>query len=144
MLSELEKQRKLEEFEQGPYTLVVEREGRVLFTSTKDRLAPLLDALEALGPRFRGALVLDRVIGRAAAWLCALAGVAEVLTPLVSEAAIEVLDRYGIRLYARRTVPRVLNDRGDGLCPMETLALESSSPEEFVEKLRAKLSGDAD
>ena len=143
MLSELEKQRKLEEFEQGPHTLAVEREGRVLFTSTKDRLAPLLDALEALGPRFHGALVLDRVIGRAAAWLCALAGVAEVLTPLVSEAAIEVLDRYGIRLYARRTVPRILNDRSDALCPMETLALESSSPEEFLEKLRAKLSGDA-
>ncbi|NOZ56921.1 MAG: DUF1893 domain-containing protein [Calditrichaeota bacterium] len=141
MSSDAQHLRKLEEFEQGPYTLVVERGKEVLFTSTEERLAPLLEALEVLGPELRGTLVLDRVIGRAAAWLCAAGGVAELLTPLVSEAAVEVLDRYGIRWFARKRVPRILNQSGDGLCPMESLALECQSPEEFLQKLRARQTG---
>ncbi len=141
VLTDTEKLRKLQEFEASPYTLVVEREGQTLYTSSKERLTPLLEALDALGPELNGALVLDRVIGRAAAWLCASGGVAEVLTPLASEAAVDVLERYGIHWFARRLVPRILNQSGDGLCPMESLALECGSPEEFLEKLRARSAG---
>ncbi|MDZ7373102.1 MAG: DUF1893 domain-containing protein [candidate division KSB1 bacterium] len=125
----------LRRLEEGGFSILIERQGEVLFTSREPMLRPLLAALEALGEQLRGATVVDRIVGKAAAFLCVYAGVAEVYTPLASQPAVGLLASHGIPLEARRVVPFIRNREGNGLCPMEQLALQYETPEDFLRAL---------
>ena len=118
-------------------TLVVARQGVIVRVSKDRGISPLLSAMDAglLG----GAIVMDRVIGRAAAGICANAFASEVITPLAAEGAAAILALSGGRLTAEKTVPKILDRDQADLCPMEKAVLDEENPEKMVEKIRAVL-----
>lgn len=128
----------LQELESGAFSLIVKKDGRVLFASRDPMLRPLLTALDTLGEELIGSTVIDRIVGKAAALLCVKARVGEVYTPLASEPALQVLRTTGIPIAAARVVPFIKNRQGDGMCPMEKLASRCNTPEEFLAALRSK------
>jgi hypothetical protein len=119
-------------------TLRVFRGGTLVFSSTKDRLLPLLDFLADSGTGEGPVTIMDRVMGNAAACLSVLAGASEVWSPLGSELGIATLDAYGIARHLDEVVPRILQDDGVSLCPMEALSTDKS-PEEFYAALKARI-----
>jgi hypothetical protein len=125
----------LRELEEERLSILIKKGGKRLFASREPMLRPLLSALEMLGEELRGTLVIDRIVGKAAALLCVHAGVAQVYTPLASQPAVTLLTSHRIGIEAREVVPFIRNRKGDGLCPMEQLALRYDSPEEFLRAL---------
>jgi len=68
-----------------------------------------------------------------------LLGVKEVWAGVMSEAAAEVLDRYGIRASQDKLVANIINRAGTGICPFEEAVLDIHSPEEALTAIRAKM-----
>jgi hypothetical protein len=106
------------------YALVIAKNGELLFTSREAGIRPIYQAVRELGESLRGASVADKVIGKAAALFCKLVRVRSVYALLISEIAIETLQAAGIELEFGRSCPHILNRSRDGMCPIETLALD--------------------
>ncbi len=90
----------------------------------------------------RGAFVADKVVGKGAAALMIAGGVEELFADVVSADALELLNRYGMRVSYTVAVPHIINRAGTGRCPVELLCEGLQTVEEclplidgFVESL---------
>ena len=108
---------------------------KLVFASSKDRLLPLLEYIDRFAAYHQQVVIFDKVIGRAAALLCARADCREVCSPLGSQLAIKALDEYGIKYHLTKIVPYIKQLDRDDMCPMEKLSLDKG-PEEFYEAIR--------
>jgi len=134
------KDSKFSEFLNSDDTLRVVKGERLLFSSHKERLLPLVDYIDTCAPYESGVTVFDRVVGNAAALLLTRISCREICGALGSELAAGTLKQYGIQYQFVETVPYIENNRRDGMCPMEELAL-NKTPDEFYEALRERISG---
>jgi hypothetical protein len=119
-------------------TLRIYRDERLVFSSKKDRLLPLMDYIAGGDSGGRPVVIFDKVMGNAAALLAVKAGCREVFSPLGSDLAVGTLEQRGIRHHLTRTVPYIMRDDGRDLCPMEQLSI-GKSPEEFYLALKARI-----
>ena len=119
------------------YAVVVAREGVIRAYEKGRGVKPLMNLLDA--GALENALVVDRVIGRAAAAMCVLGGVKKVHALLMSRDAAEYLRDHGIACEGETVVPEILNRDKSGRCPMELAVADLSDPTEMVRALRAKL-----
>jgi len=108
---------------------------RLLFTSAKDGLLPLLHYIDQFAPYGEGVTVFDRVVGNAAALLLVKAAGKKVYSPLGSELAARTLDNYAVEYRFVEAVPYIRNRGGQDMCPMEKLSL-NKDPEEFYELMK--------
>lgn len=95
---------------------------------------PLLSLLD--GGKLREALVVDKVIGRAAAAICIVGGARQVHGLLMSEEAKDFLATNGVRATADRVVPKILNHDMSASCPMEASVSGETDPQKMVSALR--------
>ena len=79
-----------------------------------------------------GAFVADKIVGKGAAALMVLGGVAEVYTDVISRPAIELFVKEGVRVAYGECVPNIINRAGDGICPVETLCEPCGSAAECL------------
>jgi iron complex outermembrane receptor protein len=86
--------------------------------------------------RLEGAIVADKVIGKAAAALMATGGVKEVHTNVICKAGKELLEGNGILVFATEEVPQILNRDRTTQCPIDSRLNGVESIEECVEILR--------
>jgi hypothetical protein len=112
----------------------VYHKGKLIFKSKKERLSPLLDYIDGFVPQVKDVVIFDRIVGNAAALLLQKAYCLEIYSPLGSEFAARTLSEQGIRYQFLKTVPYILNQAGDDICPMEKLSL-GKNPEEFFQHL---------
>ena len=91
----------------------------------------------------RGASVADKVVGKGAAALLILGGVRELFAGVISTPALGLLEDSGISFRFAEKVPYIINRKGDGLCPVETLCKDCKTAAEclpfiqgFINKLR--------
>lgn len=119
-------------------TLRIYRGGKLVFSSKKDRLLPLMDYLAARKAAPDNLIIYDKIMGNAAALLAVVVKAAGVFSPLGSELAIRTLDRYGVKYNLTEVVPFILRDDGQGLCPMEQLSI-GKSPDEFYQIMKEKI-----
>jgi len=116
-------------------TLRVYKDDRLIFSSKKDGLLPLLDYIEKFTPRHKQIKIFDKIMGNAAALLSIKADCREVRSPTGSALAIKTLDNYGIEYHLNEVVPHIQNSSGEDMCPMEKLSIDKS-PGEFYEAVR--------
>ena len=121
----------------GDKALVIAKNGVIVSQKEGRGIAPILNAAEA--GELRGAIVADKVIGRAAAAIAIGGGAVEVRTPLAAEGAKALLESRGIRLVAEKTVPTILNREGTGSCPMEAAVKGYDEPAQMVSKIKETL-----
>jgi hypothetical protein len=129
------KRQKLADLEKSGLSIRVEKEGRIVFASADPMLKPLLSCLSEHAVEMNGAIVIDKIVGRAAAYLCIVGRVAEVITPLASEPACTALQQAGIPLYAEKVIPQIMNRTNTGPCPMELKASGFTNANEFYQAL---------
>lgn len=67
----------------------------------------------------KGAIIADKVIGKLAGTLLAIAGVKQIYAGVLSEYAIPVLEEYGIEYEFNEKVDYIINETKTGMCPME-------------------------
>lgn len=111
------------------FTCVVSKNGRIL-TSYDRGIRPVLQWIENDIDAVRGAVVCDKVVGKAAALLFVYGGIGEILAGVVSVPALEVFKAHGIVCVYRKLVSRIQNRDQTGLCPMEERAIDLTEPEE--------------
>lgn len=88
-------------------------------------------------PEFlRGGMIADRVIGKGAALLLLKAGISEVFAFVISEPALEVLRINGVSVSYITLQPNIINRTGDGICPVEQLTENITSPDEAYLKIK--------
>ena len=121
----------------GGYTCVL-TDGRTVFTSTDRGVKPLVRFLES-GEIPAGLSAADKVVGRATAYLYVLLRVREVYAQIISRSAAEVLRKYGIGVACEKTVPNIINRKGDGICPFEAAVMEIDDPDRAYDAIREKM-----
>ncbi|MGD0794667.1 MAG: DUF1893 domain-containing protein [Dehalococcoidales bacterium] len=118
-------------------TLRIYRGKKLVFTSPKDRLLPLMDYLAADGSG-RPVTIYDKIMGNAAALLSVMAHARDVFSPLGSELAVSTLENHGIKYHLDEIVPCIMRDDGKSMCPMEQLSL-GKAPGEFYQEMKKRI-----
>ena len=103
-------------------------QGDEVLLSRERGVAPLLAWLEQGSP-CRNAVAADKVVGKAAAYLYVLLGVAFVHANILSESAAQVLKRFGVEYSYLQLVTAIRNRKGDGFCPMEQAVWDIDDPQ---------------
>jgi hypothetical protein len=80
-------------------TLQVYKDNKLLFSSNKDRLLPLLEYIDRFALHHQQVVIFDKIMGNAAALLSVKASCQEVYSPLGSQLAIKTLDKHGIKYH---------------------------------------------
>ena len=121
----------------GEASCVVARDGVIVGREKGRGIKP---ALKLLADRkFKHAVVVDKVVGRAAAAIFIVGKAKRVHASIMGADAAEMLKAHGVESNAERTVPKILNrDLTDG-CPMEQTVEGMADPAEMVEALKAKV-----
>lgn len=112
--------------------------GETIYTSQKQGIAPMLDFLAA-GTVLRHFSAADKIIGKAAAMLFALAGVDGVYGEIMSKEAVPIFKRYNIDYSYSVLTDRIINRSGDGICPMEQAVENIDEPSLAEKAIRGKL-----
>lgn len=100
-------------------------------------VAPALRALDE--GAIEGALVADKVVGAAAAFIFVAGGASEVFALLISERALQILKSHNISCTFSHKTDRILNHKKDGFCPMESAVEGVDDPAEAVVRIRKRL-----
>ncbi len=134
MRLELEQAKAL--LEQDGCTCVL-RKANISYASKERGITPLLLWLDT-GMNFQDAAAADKVVGKAAAYLYVLLQVTDLYAYVISEPALDVLERYGVRVIYETLVPAIRNRTDTGFCPMESAVLHVNEPQEALQILREK------
>ncbi len=115
-----------------------------IYSSKKKGIAPIMDMLEVDRKFFDGAIVADRVIGKAAAMLLVDSGASFIFGELTSEHSFKILENAKLNnpdfsYEALNVVPFIINRSGDDMCPMEKTVLSLENPADAYAPLKAKL-----
>lgn len=114
-MNDIEKAKKL--LSDGNFTCVLCK-GDAAYTSTGKGVSPMLTFLEN-GTELRGFSAADKIVGKAAAMLFVCAGVTEVFAEVMSVGARDYLKSRGVACSCEILTEKIINRKGDGLCPME-------------------------
>ena len=109
---------------------IIARDGR--------GIAPVMQLL-AEQTDLRGFSAADLIVGKAAAMLFVKAGVVSVHGKTMSENGKAYLTAHGIPCTCDVLTEKIINRKGDGICPMEQTVLEIDDPEAGYAALRQKI-----
>lgn len=119
--------------------LCIVRNGEVLFSSHEKGILPLYQAVRKFPDKLIGASASDRVVGKGAALLFVHLEVAFLYAEVISHPAQAVLEAAGIKVEYGRLVPRIMNRNKNGLCPIETMAMDANGAEELIPRVESFL-----
>jgi len=122
---------------EGNLTLVIVKEGRVIFETKSQGVSGFLLAIENFGRGLASSSVADKIVGAAAAMLCAYSEVVSVFAVTISEEGMKVLENNNIPYEFESRVPNILNHDRTDICPFEKLAAGSRDPKEAYDKLKS-------
>lgn len=118
------------------YTCVLCK-GEKVYTSTARGVGPLIRWLDEKTD-LNGFCAADKVVGKAAAALYVLLGVAAVYAPVMSGMAVQMLEEHGIEVRYDQCVRAVRNSTDTGPCPMEEAVRYLESPREALAAIRER------
>lgn len=121
----------MERLAPGDCCLVVNSSGQ-LHTFTGKGVADLLQLYCHKPELLKGAAIADKVVGKGAAALMILGGVRAVYAAVISEPALQFFSDAHVDIIYGTVVPNIINRKGDGICPVETLCLPCGSAAECL------------
>lgn len=124
-------------FSGGPYELEIWSDDKIIFQSDRQGLGGLVEYIERYNHKFKQLVIFDKKAGRGMALLSSYLNAKMVFANIGSESGKDIFEEAKIDFEFKETVPRILNKKGDALCPIEQLSLEKQ-PEEFYKLLKEK------
>lgn len=100
------------------YSFIADIQGE-LYTSKLIGIAPVINQLKKNPMYFKGAVVLDKVVGKAVAMLLVKSQVAYIYAHILSKKAQEILEKYQIAYKFDILAEFIENRSHTGMCPME-------------------------
>lgn len=114
----------------GHYSCVI-RKGSDTRTFHRRGVIDIYELYQTEPSFLQGASIADKVIGKGAAALLVLAGIAHVYADVISTPALSLFRQAGISVDFGTEVPHIINRKGDGYCPLETACGGIESPQEM-------------
>jgi len=131
----------LQVLEETGNSLMIYKEGNLIFESNLGGIRPHLKAINELGKKLEGTLMVDKILGRAAAFLVIYSKAAEAITAVVSSPGKAVLEKYGVKFSYSEEVPHIKMKNGVIYCPFESMVQGIEDPVEayhaIVEKMES-------
>ena len=121
--------KKFEKFVKSHFGLEIWSKEKLIFCSKKESISGLLDFIKKHGRKARNLTVFDKKVGNAVALLCVYIGVREVFGVVGSKSAAKTFKNFKIKYHFLKTIPRILNKKETGICPLEKLSLFKASEE---------------
>ena len=118
-------------------TCVILKDDKI-YKSTKRGVAPVMELIND-NIDIEGAIVADKIIGKAAALLFMLCKVKEIYSPIMSEPAIEALKSSDIEFNFKKSVPYIINRTNDGQSHMEKSVSDTNNPQEALIRIKNKI-----
>ena len=112
--------------------------GETVYTSKDKGIAPVLRHLNE-GTDLEGFCVADKIVGKAAASLFICAGIKEVYGEVMSVKGMAKLEEYDIPYTYGTQVDKIINRKGDDICPMERTVQDIDDPKEAWKALDEKV-----
>ena len=131
----------LEILEKTGNSLMIYKEGELYFESDLKGIRPHLKAINEHGSELEGTLMVDKILGRAAAFLVIYSKAGEAISAVLSTPGKQVLDKYGLKYSYREEVPHIKLENGVIYCPFERMVQGIDDPVEaytaIVEKMNS-------
>ena len=119
--------------------LVIVKNGEVLFETRSHKISGFFKAVEDVGFELRGAVVADKVVGKAIALLCVNSEIAEVYAEILSAKAKLLFEEKGVRCEWKELVDNILDLKRSSVCPFEKIAATISDPKKAYEGFKVLL-----
>ena len=120
-------------------SLMVYEGGSVIFKSGSKGVRPHLEAIGTLGTRLKGTIMVDKIVGRAAALLILYSEAAEIHAGVVSRGGREVLEGAGIPLFYREEAEHIKMVDGKIYCPFEAMVQGINDPDQAYHAIVDKM-----
>ena len=117
-------------------SFAVVKEGRIVYQDKGNGVKPIMKLLDSNRELLKDAVVVDKLIGKAAALLLCLGEVKQIYAITMSEAGKAYLDRGGIEAGYEKCIGMISNRRKDGICPLERAVSEIEDPQTAYERLK--------
>ena len=132
--------RYLEMLEETEANLIVFKDDKVLFSSDRRGVSPLIEVIDKYGAdTLRGVVTSDRIVGKAAVLLNAYMGSSELYALVMSKEAMKFAEKFNIPYTRRETAEYIVNREGTGMCPFEQLVSSIDDPKVAYTAIKAKL-----
>ena len=130
----------LDKLEKTGKSLQIYKRGKLVFSSSKRGVRPHLDAIEEVGlEELKGSVMVDKIIGRAAALLILYVEAAESYALVISEAAKQLFDESGIHYSYRIETESIKTENGVIYCPFEQIVQSIDEPEKAYHAIKSKI-----
>ena len=131
----------LERLDASSLSLMVYNGSEVIFQSGSKGVRPYLEAIDALGARLKGTLIVDKIVGRAAALLLLYTGAAEVHAGVINPGGRKLIEDAGVRLFYDKEIDHIKTVDGRIYCPFESMVQGINDPvvafHAVVEKMKS-------
>lgn len=124
---------------EGQISCALLKDDEIIAVNKGKGVFPLLELHDIESQKMEKSLLVDKVIGRAAAMIVLSGKIEAVHAEIMSEEALELLEEKGVSATYDKLVPKILNRQKDGLCPMEKAVKSITSPQEGVQVLREEI-----
>lgn len=121
------------------YSCIAVKNDTVFYKEKGIGVKPIISPMRQNKNFFKDSFVYDSVIGKAAAALLALSGAVYVYGEIMSESAIEVLEKSNIKYEYSHKVDYIKNRTNDGLCPLENSVKDEFDLEKCFIKIETKI-----
>lgn len=111
---------------------------QVLAYDTKG-IATLLQIVNDGSGLLRGATVVDKVVGKAAAALLILGGTKELHALLISRGALDLLASTGVKVSCDQQTDHIMNSAQTDWCPMEKACRDCKTADECLAAIRKQI-----
>ena len=119
----------------GGFSCVI-RQGNQVRTFTQRGVADLYQLLTTDATFLLNSSIADKVVGKGAAALMVIGGVAEVYADVISAPALALLKESGVAVSYAEVVEGIRNRAGTDMCPVEKRCLPLKNVDEMVEEIR--------
>lgn len=108
------------------YTCVIIKD-EVAFTTFDRGVKPLVKLIRDK-KTFKDFYAADKVVGKATAFLYLSLGVKGLYARVISKSALSLLQKHGVTIEYDELTENIVNRKGDGICPFETIVLDITEP----------------
>jgi hypothetical protein len=109
-----------------------------VITGSGRGLMPLLKIYDENYSKMHNAIVVDKVVGKAAAVVAVSGKAKHIHALLISKDAIEFLQQRNVSFSYDLAVPHILNNSRTDLCPLEKSVFETDDIDEGIKAVKAK------
>lgn len=122
----------------GEASCVTVKSKRIATQSNSRGISYIIDLYEK--GELKDAYVADKVVGKAAAMIFTLGGVAECYAENISDGAAQWFDSHSLPYEYRNRSAYIVNRKGDGMCPMEHTVMDIEDEHMALKALKEKIS----